>query len=132
MLFHAVSRAASRVVLGPLLLSVLAGCALAAPVTITQPLLLHTDAASTLAQIEPRLQQALLQASTDSQPTGLVVAEQLRPVSPGWFAFNLKCENDASCQLVRERFAAQHEWVLDLIDDQRRSLPTPPNRSRAR
>ncbi|MFM2057403.1 MAG: hypothetical protein RLY71_1788 [Pseudomonadota bacterium] len=128
MLFDAVS----RVVLGPLLLSVLAGCALAAPVTITQPLLLHTDTASTLAELEPRLQQALLQAGIDeSRQAGLVTAEQLRPVSPGWFALNLKCKKISDCQRVRERLATQHAWVLDLIDDQRRSLPTPPNRSRA-
>jgi len=125
-------QALSRVVLGPLLLSVLTGCALAAPAALTQPLLLHTNAASTLAQIERLLPQAILQASAGSQPAGQITAQQLRPVSPGWFAFNLNCDTEADCQHVRERLAAQHEWVLDLIDDQRRSLPTSPQRSRAR
>lgn len=124
--------AVSRVVLGSLLLSVLAGCALAAPMPFTQPLLLHTDTTSTLAQLELRLQQAVRPAVTGSQPAREVTVRQLRPVSPGWFAFNLSCSTETDCQQVRERLTTRHEWVLDLVDDQHHTLPAPPHRSRAR
>lgn len=125
-----------RALLSGLILIGSAGCAPGARSQVAtaplMPLLLQTTAQRSAAQVSADLRSAVAQANAALDPAGQADALQLRPVSPGWFAFSLSCESAATCAAVRQQLAQQTDWITALIDDGRRSVPRPVGPGRAR